>query len=241
MKQSLFRSIRRKLLDEGKLVRYLTYAVGEVVLIIVGIMIALQLNNWNEDRKAQVEFDEYIVQLREDVRTALSNTTRSIDNLDRQIPRLENIGVFLAQENYTQEELEEFERALAFLTIVSLPRVRIGQLGQLLEGDMRVISRDKNLGKRALEFENNIELVFNVFDQNVDRLNALSVRLVDHMGKGQLSDNVRPDYKLESLRSSQGFSYLVKSMTSDFRTNRNWYGRLKEPLEDFLTVLEEYE
>ena len=88
MKQSLFRSIRRKLLDEGKLVRYLTYAVGEVVLIIVGIMIALQLNNWNEDRKAQVEFDEYIVQLREDVRTALSNTTRSIDNLDRQIPSI---------------------------------------------------------------------------------------------------------------------------------------------------------
>ena len=70
--KTLFRSIRRKLLllrsssyegqvHVGKLVRYLTYAVGEVVLIIVGIMIALQLNNWNEDRKAQAEFDLYIV------------------------------------------------------------------------------------------------------------------------------------------------------------------------------------
>lgn len=68
MKQSLFRSIRRKLLNEGKLVRYLTYAVGEVVLIIVGILFALKINDWNEDRKVQAEYDLYIVQLREDVR-----------------------------------------------------------------------------------------------------------------------------------------------------------------------------
>ena len=64
MKQSIFRSIRRKLLDEGKLVRYLAYAVGEVVLIIVGILFALKINDWNEDKKAQAEFHEYIVQLR---------------------------------------------------------------------------------------------------------------------------------------------------------------------------------
>ena len=51
--KSLFRSIRHKLLGEGKLLRYLTYAVGEILLIIIGIMLALQLNNWNEGRKAE--------------------------------------------------------------------------------------------------------------------------------------------------------------------------------------------
>ena len=72
MKHSLFRSIRHKLLNEGKLLRYLSYAVGEVVLIIVGILMALKINDWNEDRKAQVEFDAYIVQLREDIEQAIS-------------------------------------------------------------------------------------------------------------------------------------------------------------------------
>ena len=43
--KSPFRAIRQKLFTEGKLVRYLGYAVGEIALIIIGIMIALELNN----------------------------------------------------------------------------------------------------------------------------------------------------------------------------------------------------
>lgn len=39
MKQSPFRSIRKTLFNEGKLLRYLTYAIGEVALVIIGIMI----------------------------------------------------------------------------------------------------------------------------------------------------------------------------------------------------------
>ena len=50
-------------------------------MIIIGIMIALQLNNMNEDRKAQVEFELYIVQLREDVRTAIGSV--DVDKVTR--------------------------------------------------------------------------------------------------------------------------------------------------------------
>ena len=56
--KSLFRSIRRKLLGEGKLLRYLTYAIGEIVLIIAGILIALKINDWNgelEDRRTETK------------------------------------------------------------------------------------------------------------------------------------------------------------------------------------------
>ena len=48
-----FRYIRMSLLDEGHLARYLTYALGEVVLVVIGILLALQLNNLNEQRIAQ--------------------------------------------------------------------------------------------------------------------------------------------------------------------------------------------
>jgi len=47
----LFRKIRRKLLDERKLRRYLIYAFGEIILVVAGILIAVQLNNLNENRK----------------------------------------------------------------------------------------------------------------------------------------------------------------------------------------------
>lgn len=42
-----------QLLSENKVLRYLTYAVGEIVLVVIGILIALQVNNWNEGRKAR--------------------------------------------------------------------------------------------------------------------------------------------------------------------------------------------
>lgn len=46
-----YRNIRKSLLNEGKTGKYLKYALGEIVLVVIGILIALQINNWNEDRK----------------------------------------------------------------------------------------------------------------------------------------------------------------------------------------------
>jgi len=46
-----FRGIRRKLLKQGRLGQYLGYAIGEILLVMIGILLALQVNNWNEWRK----------------------------------------------------------------------------------------------------------------------------------------------------------------------------------------------
>lgn len=50
-----FRKIRHRLLTEGKTIRYLKYAVGEIILVVIGILIALQINNWKERRQAKLE------------------------------------------------------------------------------------------------------------------------------------------------------------------------------------------
>lgn len=46
-----FRTLRQKLLTENRVSKYLLYAVGEIVLVVIGILIALQINDWNERRK----------------------------------------------------------------------------------------------------------------------------------------------------------------------------------------------
>ena len=46
-----FRNIRKKFAEENKPMKYLRYAIGEIVLVVIGILIALQINNWNEKQK----------------------------------------------------------------------------------------------------------------------------------------------------------------------------------------------
>jgi hypothetical protein len=46
-----FRKIRQRLLSENKFSKYLIYAIGEIILDVIGILIALSINNWNENRK----------------------------------------------------------------------------------------------------------------------------------------------------------------------------------------------
>jgi len=48
-----FRKLRKQLADDNKPLKYMRYAIGEIVLVVVGILIALQINNWNEQRKSR--------------------------------------------------------------------------------------------------------------------------------------------------------------------------------------------
>ena len=50
-----FRKIRQNLLLENKTSKYFSYAIGEIVLVVIGILIALSINNWNEERKAAIQ------------------------------------------------------------------------------------------------------------------------------------------------------------------------------------------
>ena len=50
-----FRKLRRSLLAENRLTRYLLYALGEILLVVIGILLALQVNNWNEDRRFRTQ------------------------------------------------------------------------------------------------------------------------------------------------------------------------------------------
>lgn len=65
---TLLRKIRRRLLGEGKLASYFIYAFGEILLVVVGILIALQVNNWNEDRKEKKSELKTLIDLNEEFR-----------------------------------------------------------------------------------------------------------------------------------------------------------------------------
>ena len=88
-----FKNIRRQLVSGNKTTRYLKYAFGEVILIMLGIFMALQLQNWNEKRKQEIQFKTTLEQLYNTITDdswAYDNAARNAQNSVNTIDQLLN-------------------------------------------------------------------------------------------------------------------------------------------------------
>jgi hypothetical protein len=87
-----FRKIRQNLLSEGKTYHYLKYAIGEIILVVIGILIALQINNWNENRKSAIQENLYLNRLLLENNEDINTFTTHISNLKKGIKSIENLS-----------------------------------------------------------------------------------------------------------------------------------------------------
>lgn len=96
-----FRNIRQNLIKENRTARYLKYAIGEILLVVVGILVALQINNWNEQKKLRQLETVYLNRLMNDLDHDLTN----IDNVNESIGQHQAIiKRFIRAMNSTQEK-----------------------------------------------------------------------------------------------------------------------------------------
>ena len=79
----LFRNIRQNLLKENKTSKYFKYTIGEIVLVVIGILIALQINNWNENRKFKNQEIQYIKRLLTENKQDLITFSENIHALEK--------------------------------------------------------------------------------------------------------------------------------------------------------------
>jgi len=80
---TFLRKIRRSLLESGSARKYLLYTIGEIALVVIGILIALQINNWNEWRKDRKKEKEILTELA----VTLANNIERIDASNQQATR----------------------------------------------------------------------------------------------------------------------------------------------------------
>jgi hypothetical protein len=78
-----FRKIRQKLLSKNKFTKYLLYAIGEIILVVIGILIALQINNQNETKKDKAYETKMLSEINKALDYDLKHFERMIDRLDR--------------------------------------------------------------------------------------------------------------------------------------------------------------
>jgi hypothetical protein len=110
----LFRKIRQKLLSEGNTGKYLKYAIGEIILVVIGILIALGINNWNQDRLSNQQQKVYLNNFKEE----LVSNTKLLQRIDAQYAQHQEEttkGITLLTEDF---------RVSNFLTMDSLISTR---------------------------------------------------------------------------------------------------------------------
>ena len=71
-----FRHIRRALINENNMGKYFKYAIGEILLVMIGILLALQVNNWNNNRLDAIKEQMFLKNLKEDFKTNLAEQKR---------------------------------------------------------------------------------------------------------------------------------------------------------------------
>src|SRR5210317_331527 len=88
-----FRKIRQQLLSENKFSKYLLYAFGEIILVVIGILIALQINNWNTARKDK----EFEVKMLLEIKKALDSDIKDFEYLTVRMKSLDSITLAIAK------------------------------------------------------------------------------------------------------------------------------------------------
>ena len=79
-----FRNIRQNLLMKNQIGKYYKYAFGEIVLVVIGILIALSINNWNEARKNEIKQSILIKNIIEDLRLDSIHINKSLSEVENQ-------------------------------------------------------------------------------------------------------------------------------------------------------------
>ena len=87
----IFRNVRKQLASENKVMAYLRYAIGEILLVVIGILIALQVNNWNENRKDNDAANKALLSLREDFRENVDQIKERVFQVNRTTKYLNNL------------------------------------------------------------------------------------------------------------------------------------------------------
>ena len=164
----IFRTIRQKLFSENKFSRYLLYAIGEIVLVVLGILIALGINNWNSERNEKLK---YLKQLSKVVQSIKSDSIQ-LENLKQSRFSASKIASGLIKQinDRNVEDPEQFFNSFLVLTGESkfvsdldkqvknqFENYQNAKIHELLDGYQKLVEEIEFREFRHNEFSENLE------------------------------------------------------------------------------------
>ncbi len=261
-----FRKIRQKLLSDNKFGKYLTYAIGEIVLVMIGILLALQVNNWNEERK----FKEYEINilnnLVESLKEDLPSFNMSLSYCERNDNSILLLLSWMEQDLIYQDSLKyHFGNTNSLIT----PSINSSVFKTLISRDLNLISNKElrqnivqlfDTDKSGMEYMNERyrdileDASIHLYDTRFDAFWNTSTNILrpdkttnsDSLNISILNPEMVP-IDFESLKKDQEYLYFLKSlknrhhyyMSNNIKNVQASIHQLIAEMEDELKILEE--
>jgi len=199
-----FRKIRYDLMEKNKTVKYLKYAFGEIVLVVIGILIALQLNNANENWKKDKLRQELLLELKSSI---MADTVRL--NVEKN-----DISTAFVHANKLKKVISE---NLAYTKSLDSSFAKIA-LVNTYEADYKTLERLLNIGIEIIGDKTLIEELLHYYDDSKNSSN------IGDKTKMLLNERVYPNHFISYLHREQAipedFEKLKKS--NDFRISLDY-------------------
>jgi len=162
-----FRNIRKSLLMENKTSKYLKYAIGEIILVVIGILIALQINNWNEERKQRNLEMDYYCQLFEDVSQDAIQVNYQIEKSEDRLSSANTMLEMLQSDHPTYDKV--MHEALGTLSLITYTlRPNITAFEDLKSSGNLNILKDNAIKTKVTDYYSKLDGMIDVADVNAD-------------------------------------------------------------------------
>jgi hypothetical protein len=223
-----FRKIRQNLLSENKFSKYLLYAVGEIVLVIIGILIALAINQKNTDKNNNELRDLYLIQLNEEINENLKTIINHRDKAITMLTELDTLVGILKNKEYNNPKLLLKSRFL--YRIIRFNPATTTYENLKFSGDLKLF--------RDLKLRNSISKAYDTFN-DIKIWEENDIKYVDNYGQGYLVSNARL-MNLSLSNDNYGkdlyFENVVVSRRSNLRILKNRYEESMESLDSLKTI-----
>ena len=230
-----FRNIRRNLMSENKTGKYLKYAIGEVVLVVIGILIALQINNWNENRKQHSADLMFLETLKTELTLDTISLSQKISQYKNINLRLENtLELFNKKTQITQIEYELISDALGDIEVLTPINKNIQRNNLPLANGM-LMRIDNQLNQEYLNYLENTISQNNIISKLGESLQAIAIQdLSSNFDITNTEENyLYYDFEFNKIRNNR----LIKNALSKSIFYRTIYINWSQRQKDFAAKL----
>jgi hypothetical protein len=247
----IFRKTRKKMADDNKPLKYIRYAIGEIMLVVIGILLAVQINDWNQKNKNDQLANLYLMDFKRDLETDIASLEKRINNNYALSKIVDSIFFTLATKNklpngelmhFFNQNMSIGNESYFIPEKITIRQFEAGNNSQLISSKTfkdKLFKYYSENDRNEMNGERSLQLYQHHFYTRGILLPLLSGDIIFNMAGTSLG---RPNLDLNDLKMNTEYIWSLggKKTSTDLQTLK--YENIKAMAEDLIKTIDlEYE